>query len=282
LGSIRRPAYPEGVASLRRSDVSALLDFLDDVESVSDEGDEIVTETVLTGLAKVVPSDTVWRAECDYEQHSNEMLSSDRRLGPFYEAKQERWWQLREQHPILAHRDLTGDDRAVTLSDLAGRRLLRSLEIYDEFFHPFGVEYSLSIRMRPSLARAVDVGCTRVATDFSHRDRAVLDVLRPSLAYLLRPRGPAAGDGVSTDAGLTRREEEVLRLVSAGLTNAGVAAALFVAPGTVKKHLDHIYEKLEVANRTQAAAWALSKSPSSRSTASSTCADTNRPSAPQS
>ena len=127
--------------------------------------------------------------------------------------------------------------------------------------------------MRASLARTIDVGCTRVSKDFSHRDRAVLDVLRPSLAYLLRRRRPAAGNGVFTDAGLTRREEEVLRLVSAGLSNAGIAAALFVAPGTVKKHLDHIYEKLDVANRTQAAAWALSKSPSSRSTASSTSAE---------
>ena len=201
------------------------------------------------------------------------MLSSDRRLGPLYEAKQERWWQLHEEHPILAYRDRTGDERAVTLSDFAGRRLLRRLEIYDEFFHPFGVEYSLSIRMGASLARTIDVGCTRVSKDFSHRDRAVLDVLRPSLAYLLRRRRPAAGNGVFTDAGLTRREEEVLRLVSAGLSNAGIAAALFVAPGTVKKHLDHIYEKLDVANRTQAAAWALSKSPSSRSTASSTSAE---------
>jgi DNA-binding CsgD family transcriptional regulator len=261
------------MASLRRSDVSALLDFLDDVESVSDESDEIVTETLLTGVAKLVPSDTVWRAECDYGRHSNEMLSSDRRLGPVYKAQQKRWWQLHEEHPILAYRDRTGDERAVTLSDFTGRRLLRRLAIYDEFFHPFGVEYSLSIRMRTSSARTVDVGCTRVAKDFSHRDRAALDVLRPSLAHLLRLREPP--DSGFTEAGLTRREEEVLRLISAGLSNAGVAAALFVAPGTVKKHLDHIYEKLDVANRTQATAWALSKSPS-RSTASSTSVEASR------
>jgi DNA-binding CsgD family transcriptional regulator len=263
------------MAGLRRSDVSALLDFLDDVESMSDESDEIVTETLLTGVAKLVPSDTVWRAACDYGRHSNEMLSSDRRLGPVYEARQERWWQLHEEHPILAYRDRTGDERAVTLSDFTGRRVLCRLAIYDEFFHPFGVEYSLSIRMKTSLARTVDVGCTRVAKDFSHRDRAVLDVLRPSLAHLLRLREPPAGDSDFTEAGLTRREEEVLRLISAGLSNAGVAAALFVAPGTVKKHLDHIYEKLDVANRTQAAAWALSKSPS-RSTASSTPVEASR------
>ena len=256
------------MASLRRSDVSALLDFLDHVESVSDESDEIVTETLLTGVAKLVPSDTVWRAQCDYGRHATEILSSDRRLGPVYEAQQERWWQLCEEHPILAYRDRTSDERAITLSDLTGRRPLRRLAIYDEFFHPFGVEYSLSVRIRTSSARTVDVGCTRVAKDFSHRDRAVLDVLRPSLAHLLRLREPPASDSDFTEAGLTPREVEVLRLISAGLSNARVAAALYVAPGTVKKHLDHIYEKLDVANRTQAAAWALSKSPT-RSTASS-------------
>lgn len=43
---------------------------------------------------------------------------------------------------------------------------------------------------------------------------------------------------------------------ASGLSNAQIGAELFIAPGTVKKHLEHIYEKLAVGNRTQAAAWA--------------------------
>ncbi len=57
-----------------------------------------------------------------------------------------------------------------------------------------------------------------------------------------------------TAAGLTPREVEVLRLVAEGATNAQVASTLHVAASTVKRHLDHIYAKLGVRSRTQAAA----------------------------
>ena len=53
---------------------------------------------------------------------------------------------------------------------------------------------------------------------------------------------------------LTKRELEVLRLLAAGLSNRGIADALVVAVGTVKKHLKNIYGKLGVHSRTQAVA----------------------------
>jgi DNA-binding NarL/FixJ family response regulator len=53
---------------------------------------------------------------------------------------------------------------------------------------------------------------------------------------------------------LTAREQEVLRLIAAGLTNREIAEALVVSPETVKKHTGSIYSKLGVSNRTQAAA----------------------------
>jgi LuxR family maltose regulon positive regulatory protein len=53
---------------------------------------------------------------------------------------------------------------------------------------------------------------------------------------------------------LTPRERDVLHLIAAGLSNDDIAAELVVAKGTVKKHLDNIYGKLEVNSRTQALA----------------------------
>ena len=53
---------------------------------------------------------------------------------------------------------------------------------------------------------------------------------------------------------LSRREEQVLDLVAEGRTNEEVAGVLFISPVTVKAHLRHIYEKLGVRNRVEAAA----------------------------
>lgn len=55
---------------------------------------------------------------------------------------------------------------------------------------------------------------------------------------------------------LTPREEEVLVLLSAGLTNAEIGERLFVSMGTVKAHIGAILLKLGVRNRVEAAMWA--------------------------
>lgn len=52
---------------------------------------------------------------------------------------------------------------------------------------------------------------------------------------------------------LSRRELEILTLLAKGLANAEIAKQLFVSPQTVKQHLHHIFRKLNVTNRTQAA-----------------------------
>jgi DNA-binding NarL/FixJ family response regulator len=57
-------------------------------------------------------------------------------------------------------------------------------------------------------------------------------------------------------AGLTRRELEILRLVSEGLSNAQLARMLWVTEQTVKFHLSNVYRKLGVGNRTEASRWA--------------------------
>jgi DNA-binding CsgD family transcriptional regulator len=57
--------------------------------------------------------------------------------------------------------------------------------------------------------------------------------------------------------GLTHREAEVLLWIARGKTNNEVASALYIIPSTVKKHLEHIYEKFGVESRTEAIARAL-------------------------
>lgn len=75
----------------------------------------------------------------------------------------------------------------------------------------------------------------------------------------------AAGEGVTRPmptpqaadtVGLTRREREILQLVSEGNTNGQIARTLWVTEQTVKFHLANIFRKLNVTNRTQASRWA--------------------------
>jgi DNA-binding NarL/FixJ family response regulator len=61
---------------------------------------------------------------------------------------------------------------------------------------------------------------------------------------------------VDNKAGLTSREMEILALVSVGANNDDIAEKLFISPHTVKTHLYHIFKKIDVPSRLQAALWA--------------------------
>ncbi len=58
---------------------------------------------------------------------------------------------------------------------------------------------------------------------------------------------------------LSEREMEVLQLIAAGQSNAGIAESLVISPKTVKRHVSNILSKLHLADRTQAAVYAWRK-----------------------
>ena len=60
-----------------------------------------------------------------------------------------------------------------------------------------------------------------------------------------------------SDTRLSPRETDVLKLVARGATNREIADSLFISENTVKTHLSNIMEKLHLANRSQAAAYAV-------------------------
>jgi DNA-binding NarL/FixJ family response regulator len=72
------------------------------------------------------------------------------------------------------------------------------------------------------------------------------------LAAGLAEPAPASGDATA----LSARELEVLTQLAVGRTNREIAEALVVSPHTVARHVEHIYAKLGVANRTAATAYA--------------------------
>jgi DNA-binding NarL/FixJ family response regulator len=103
-------------------------------------------------------------------------------------------------------------------------------------------------------------GCTReelieaIRIVAEGHDMWTRDELRRVSGALATPRLTS-----DIDVPLTRREAEVLAMVSQGLTNKEIGKALFISAETVKEHVQRILKKIGVADRTQAAVWAVRK-----------------------
>jgi DNA-binding NarL/FixJ family response regulator len=112
---------------------------------------------------------------------------------------------------------------------------------------------------RDQVRRAVAAG----ATGYQLKDAEPADLRAAVRAVAsghapLDPRvaGALLPDDSAPSAGLSAREEEVLRLVANGRANKQVAAELGISERTVKAHLGSIFRQIGVADRTSAALWA--------------------------
>ncbi|MEU7031852.1 response regulator transcription factor [Streptomyces sp. NPDC046275] len=84
-------------------------------------------------------------------------------------------------------------------------------------------------------------------------------LLQPEVADALLSQDEQSGQAAGTGRGstLTEREREVLGLIADGRSNREIARALVLSEKTVKTHVSNILMKLDLADRTQAALWAV-------------------------
>ncbi len=59
-------------------------------------------------------------------------------------------------------------------------------------------------------------------------------------------------NGLKKNTVLTEREKQILHNANEGLRNKEIAERLYISPGTVKKHLDNIFKKLQAGNQIEA------------------------------
>ena len=254
-----------GVTLLRRADLEGVLSFLVAVNDL--EFEEPYPVEVVVRLQELVPCDALTYQELDLGAKRFRTMVG---IGPDGVADDEGndedlYWTV-GPCPISDYRARTGDRSAVRMSDVIGRRGYHELAIFREYFQPAGLDHMIDVGLpaAPRRHRSFILFRGTGAGDFSERDRAVLDLLRPHFRGLearaaLRRRLSGAqsthdGDGqASAYTQLTPREREIVVLVAEGKTNAQIAAQLWVASSTVKKHLEHVYEKLGVGRRTAAA-----------------------------
>jgi two-component system, NarL family, response regulator LiaR len=86
-----------------------------------------------------------------------------------------------------------------------------------------------------------------------------LSTLYPSIAMRVIRELNNPNDQVYATEPLTPRELQTLRLISSGLSNQEISQKLFVQESTVAKNVSNILDKLHLANRTQAALYAVRK-----------------------
>lgn len=125
-----------------------------------------------------------------------------------------------------------------------------------EYFRPAGVDHMLDLAWEAGdgWQRSILFCRERADRDFTERDRAVLELLRPHLRRRVLARTtdrPVELDGGGP--GLTVREREVVFLAGSGMSNAAIGAELWISAATVKKHLENAYQKLGVGSRAAAA-----------------------------
>jgi DNA-binding CsgD family transcriptional regulator/tetratricopeptide (TPR) repeat protein len=104
---------------------------------------------------------------------------------------------------------------------------------------------------RAALQALAAAHATAVALGARPLREAVEALARRARLDLVSAPPPAARD--DDGVGLTTREEEVLRLLADGLTNREIAGRLFISQKTVAAHMAHIYDKLDVHSRVEAA-----------------------------
>jgi two-component system nitrate/nitrite response regulator NarL len=80
------------------------------------------------------------------------------------------------------------------------------------------------------------------------------------LAHALRHEASHPSD--LNQAGLTTREDQILKLIAQGLSNKMIARKLDITEGTVKVHVKHLLKKLNLRSRVEVAVWAVNNDPS--------------------
>jgi len=148
------------------------------------------------------------------------------------------------------------------ISDVLSLAQWRHSALHGEAYRPVGQHDGLGLDIDFGGDCLLTLNMTRGRRGFSEEERELFGMLEPHVRLVhkrMRQQRHWTGTLEALDRdgrldALSAREREVLHSVADGGTNAEVAAALHIRPGTVKRHLENIYAKLDVTGRAELAA----------------------------
>jgi DNA-binding CsgD family transcriptional regulator len=221
--------------------------------------DEDVTEpmpwSVLVGLRELISCDVASISMFDARERSFHLFQEVGECEQIPEDidrdLEQKFFNLYWESPSCNYPDISGDLTEVTLgSDFHSLRQWHATPMYCECLRYYGTsERELMICLPSQRGRALRVRlCRGPGSDFSPRDRGLAVLMRPHLyeAYRKQQRRQ------NPKPQLTTRQEELLGLVAAGYTNIQIGRRLSISEATVRKHLEHVFERLQVTSRTAA------------------------------
>jgi len=245
-------------------DARAALEFAAGLAECADPGrlkDQLAGLVDLVGAeAMILSSSQGWMGEASYEIADPEIYSREL-LGVAG-----RGWR---EHPLIVSDLTTPRGKALRLSDVEPGRRWQGGALFSDFYRPLGMGRELSAQLAWSPGASSCIALHRGGSDFGDREATLLELLAPHLRAA-RARALAVSSFAGRDRaldptelaarlGVTSREAEVLALLAAGRANKQIARDLGISPHTVVRHLEHIYKKLDVHNRTEAARIALDR-----------------------
>jgi DNA-binding CsgD family transcriptional regulator len=232
------------VARLSASDYQGMLEFL--YLAGENESPDPFPTPLLAQLKKLVACETV--SYGDFDSNRRGWRRTPRWAGepqPHTDSIREAFQTHRHQYPHVP----SDPDPVLRWSDRLSQKAMRRLDLYWEVSRPLGIQSSLTIFLRDATGVLGGFAFDHFQGDFSDRDVNLLETLTPHFVQLAKN---AMARWPDPAAPLTPREREILSWVARGYTNHQIAATLYVSPGTIRKHLDNIYAKLDVPSRTAA------------------------------
>ncbi|GAA5169787.1 hypothetical protein GCM10023321_65940 [Pseudonocardia eucalypti] len=235
---------------LPHASVDRALSLVADLTGLTDEAG--LLDALLPGLADLIGCDFITYTEV-VEGSPPMVRYIDHPRGTLTPEVCDGFLRHFHQHPVAAYHRITGDGRALRMSDFLTTAQFHKLALYQECYRPRPAEHILAVGLSLGGGPVGAFALNRASGEFTEADRELLDLLRGPLgrcrARLRARQGAPAGAGK-----LTSREAQVLEQVALGRTNAAIGRSINCSPRTVSKHLENIYKKLSVANRAAAVA----------------------------
>lgn len=153
---------------------------------------------------------------------------------------------------LLPHRDIDLVLLDYHLPDINGLEVLRQMGRIQPSLVVLMISGSTTLQL---ISQSLNAGAAGFVTKSGNTDdlrQAIAQVLAGEIYIPQEVRSQAKTAAIATTAPLSKKQEQVLRLLMDGQTNREIAKALFVSEETIKTHVSAILRYFDAENRTQA------------------------------